>query len=138
MIDIKARHEYWWNYLLERLPVPDDFDRTLPGIELTTKLSRTAGWAYRNRCVYNLNYAVQKDVEYDETVCHEICHVFVDRIPTGKYKGHTSLWYYLYNVVCQSQRDKFHSYRPITLEQTRLMRKLLKTQEKIAACEEQQ
>ena len=91
MIDIKKRHRYWWYYLLERVWAPDNFDRVFPGIEFSTRLTRFAAKANSTRCEYNINYALQENDKYDETICHEVCHTFAKRLlphPT-----HESLWY---------------------------------------------
>lgn len=138
MIDVKTRHEYWWNYLLSQAAVPDDFDRTIPKIEFSTKLGRVAGKAGTSRCEYNLNYALQEGDAYDDTVCHEVCHVFAKRI--YPWSRHDSLWHYLYNVVCESRRGRYHSYKSIVRKEDRTpgmkaMKEMLRLQKKIAAAE---
>lgn len=138
MIDIGKRHKYWWDYLLSQAVVPENFDRSVPGIELVTRLSRKAGKADTKRCEYNLNYACQEGDTYDETICHEICHVFALRI--YPWVTHGALWHYFYNVVCESKRGKYHSYRAITrkddrTEEMKQIKELLKLQKKLAAAE---
>ena len=135
MIDIKTRHEYWWDYLLSQAVVPDGFDRTVPKIKFSTKLTRVAGKAGTSRCEYNLNYALQEGDAYDETVCHEICHTFAKRI--YPWSSHGALWHYFYNVVCTSKRGRYHSYKSIVhkddrTETMKAMKELLKLQKRIA------
>lgn len=137
MINVKERHEYWWDYLLERVWVPETFGRDAPKIEFSTKLGRVAGKAGTSRCEYNLNYALQEGDKYDETICHEICHVFAKRLLP--HSSHDSLWYYLYNVVCDSNRSQYNSYSSIVrkddrTEEMKAVKELLRLQKKVAAC----
>ena len=138
---VKERHEYWWKYLLERVYIPEDHNyigiRTLPRIRFTTRAGRVAGrGGNRFGCEYNLNYVEQEQGRYDETICHEICHVLASRLIRGS--RHDTLWYYLYNVVCKAERGRFHDYKVIRKQSDRsdsikAIDKLLKLQKKLAA-----
>ena len=135
---VEERHKYWWNYLLERVWVPEIFDRTPPRIQYSTRLSKSAGTAHTYYCTYNLNYVLQEQGNYDETICHEVCHAFARRIFVRV--GHDTLWRYLYNVVCKSHRGQYHDYKLIIrktqrTESMKAVKELLRLQEKIAACE---
>jgi len=133
MINIKERHAYWWNYLLENMKVPPTFCKTIPAIQLETKISRKAGQANSKECVYNLCYALQEGDNYDETICHEVCHTFTMRLYRNA--GHGCLWHYVYNVVCNSERGRYHSYnQPVMTPEIETIKELLKLQKKIAAC----
>lgn len=140
MINIEERHEYWWNFLLERMSVWDNFNRELPKIKFVIHTTKAAARANEKECTYNLNYAIQEGDEYDETVCHEICHSFTMRLfPWCK---HGLLWRYAFNVVCRSKRGEHHEYREITHKKDRpkeieVIQELLKLQKKIAVCENQ-
>ena len=103
------RHEYWWNFLLENVTVTSDFRREIPKLRISTRKSRVAGRGCSKYCEYNLNFIVQEQGHYDETVCHEICHAFAMRLMPNT--EHGSFWYYLYNVVCKINRDRYHDYK---------------------------
>ena len=124
---IKERHEYWWNYLLERVWVPENFKSAIPETRFVTKKSRIAGSASSMYCEYNLLYAMEQGEEFDETICHEICHTFAKRIKL--HEGHGSFWEYLYQVVCGVKRGKYHYYKKPnedTIAAAKAIRKLLK------------
>ena len=137
MIDVKERHAYWWNFLLERVWVPEDFNREIPEVRLTTRLSRTAG---RANCVwaeYNLNFVLQEGDKYDETICHEVCHCFANRLV--RWTKHGSLWAYIYNEVCAATRGRYHSYsKPVKTEAVEAIKEMMRLQKKIAACKNQE
>jgi len=134
MINIKERHEYWWNFLIEKCSVPTTFDKRTPAIKLSTRNSKTAGRACTAWCEYNLTYALQEGDKYDETVCHEVCHAFTNRI-FHRREAHYSLWEYVYKVICDSGRDQYHSYqRPVETPELEAIKKLLKLQKKLTAC----
>jgi len=134
---VKERHEFWWNLLLERVYIHKNFDKRLPKIKWTTKVSSTAGQANRLMCNYNLNYVMQEQGKYDETICHEICHTFADRLIVRS--GHRDLWRYLYNIVCGAERGRYHHYKIVTKEtqpeEVKLIAELLKVQKKLSACQ---
>lgn len=134
-MNIPERHEYWWNYLLDHVYVPENFERELPLFEYVTRISRVAGTASSRSVRYNLNYVLQEGAKYDETVCHEICHVFANRLVPGT--KHGSLWYYLFNVVCKVERGQHHSYSrptPETKNNSKVLKKLIKLQEELSKC----
>lgn len=133
---VEERHAYWWDYLLERVWVPENFNRDVLKIKYSTRLSKSAATANTYFCTYNLNYVLQEQGAYDETICHEVCHVFARRIFT--YVGHDTLWRYFYNVVCKTNRGQYHDYKLIIrktqrTENMKAVKELLKLQEKIAA-----
>jgi len=134
-MNVQERHKYWWNYLLDHVYVPENFNRELPPFEYVTRISRVAGTASMIKVTYNLNYVVQEGDSYDDTVCHEICHVFADRlIPRTK---HGTLWHYLFNVVCKAERGRYHNYSRPTLEtknNVKALKKLIKLQEELSKC----
>lgn len=141
MIDfVIERHEFWWNYLLENAKYPENFNRKLPVIKWNDRKSGTAGWANYAYCKYNLHYVLSEGENYDDTIAHELCHVF-DRRLMAVVKtirpvrdGHGGLWAYLYNVVCKVERGKYHSYdAPKVDEQIKQLRKLRKLQQRLNA-----
>ncbi len=139
---IKERHKYWWNFLMARVTVtPDEFDGTLPEIRYTTRIGRVAGRANGEWCQYNLAYAIQEGKDsYDVTICHEICHVFSRRL-LGYKVSHGSLWEYLFNVVCQQKRGRYHSYsKPAktgaAAQTLKVTNQLLKLQKQLDALEQ--
>ena len=133
MINIRERHEYWWNFLLEKVYVPAMYDREAPGIKLSTRSSRSAGRANHSWCEYNLNYALQEGDKFDETICHEVCHTFTLRFYRNE--GHGNFWRYVYQVICDSGRGQYHHYQqPIETPELEAIKELLKLQKKLAAC----
>ena len=133
MINIRERHEYWWNFLIEKVYVPAMYDRSIPGIKLSTRSSRVAGQANRLWCEYNLGYALQEGDKFDETICHEVCHTFTMRLYRNE--GHGNFWRYVYQVVCDSGRGRYHSYqRPVKTPEIEAIKELLRLQKKLAAC----
>ena len=133
MINIRERHEYWWNFLLEKIYVPAAYDRSMPRIKLTTRKSSTAGRACTLWCEYNLTYALQEGDKYDETICHEVCHTFANRLYRNE--GHGTFWRYAFNVICDSGRGQYHHYqRPVETPELVAIKELLKLQKKLAAC----
>jgi len=130
------RHHYWWDYLLKRVWVPDEFDQSVPPIKWNTRASRTAGRANNKTCEYNVNYILQEQGAYDETICHEVCHVFAKRLI--KFSTHDTLWEYLFNVVCKAQRGKYHNYKIVTKQnqtkEAKMVAELLKLQKKLSSC----
>ena len=133
MINIRERHEYWWNFLLEKVYVPEAYDREVPVIKLSTQSSRTAGRACIMWCEYNLGYALQEDDKFDETICHEVCHAFANRLYRNE--GHGNFWRYCYQVICDSGRGRYHSYqRPVKTPEIEAIKKLLTLQKKLVAC----
>ena len=139
---VKGRHEYWWNILLDRVYVPKQFNRTMPKIKFTTRPSKVAGRACNNWCEYNLNYVLQEQGTYDDTICHEVCHTFAERLIPGT--KHYNLWAYLYNIVCSANRGRYHDYKIVNrknqAEEIKKIEELLKMQvvlKKISACMKQ-
>lgn len=110
---LEQRHEYWWEYLLEKLECLTrdhlTYLKKSPICELAIRTSIKTAWANFHRVQYNLNflYTTSKK-EYDQTICHEICHVFSYRYL--KSKGHSKLWKMLFNNICKQQRGRFHDY----------------------------
>ena len=117
MVNLKERHKFWWDILCNRVWLPLDFDKSLPGFEITSRLSKTAGFAcYReSKCIYNINYAIDNGQEYDNIICHELCHLMAYKL--DRKASHCTLWRYLYNVVCCQKRDRYHSYRLIVKQE---------------------
>lgn len=110
---VKERHEYWWDYLLKRVWVPL--------INWNTRASRVAGRANYKMCQYNINYILQEQGNYDETICHEVCHVFAKRLMAAS-AWHDSLWKYLYNIVTKHNQP----------EEVKMIAELLKLQKKLS------
>jgi len=111
---LKERHEFWWNHLLENMPHPG-ITTTAPKILYETRLSSVAARANTYWCKYNLHYLFNEGNDYDETIAHEVCHTFVNRVEvgmpqTGRTGSHNILWFYAYNVVCGIDRGATHSY----------------------------
>ena len=102
----KERHEFWWQHLLDNMKYPDNFDMSIPELEFTYNKSNCAGTASYVGCTYNFNYLSEFKEDFDSTIAHEICHVFVSRLQAfclhiQRVKGgHGPLWFYTYNVVC--------------------------------------
>lgn len=134
MINVKERHEYWWNPLLTRMWVPLEFCIIPPEIKFVNRNSRTAGRAWASTCEYNLNYIIQENNKYNETICHEICHSFAKRLISDS-SWHGDLWTYLYVKVCGQCRSQYHNYqRPVETPEIKAIKELLRLQKKISAC----
>ena len=108
---VESQHTYWWEYLFVNVFTPPEFDIIVPDVKFTYRISRVAGRANSTWCQYNIPYALQEGENYDETICHEVCHVFAKRLCKNWNEKHGSLWYYLYQVVCGFDRGAKHTYR---------------------------
>ena len=118
---VKGRHSFWWKHLVEKAghSLPINFDVEMPSCVFLDKGKRIAGSANRRECTYNLQYALSEDDVYDVTICHEICHTFDLRMnlcafnqyeDNYSHDAHGSFWRYLFNVICNQKRGRYHAY----------------------------
>ena len=131
----KDRHEFWWKHLLENAKYPEKFDITVPTLEFTYNKSGCAGTGSYDGCAYNANYLIEFKEDFDSTIAHEICHVFISRLRVYSLHikrmkgGHCPLFFYIFNVVCGVQHYKYHSYgAPKLTEEAKILRKYKKLQ----------
>ena len=132
----RGRHEFWWKYLLQNMRCAHGMKVDTPTIEFSFKKSGYAGTAGYEGCTYNTNYLIEAKENFDSTIAHEICHVFVARLQWHSRNiqrvkgGHGPLWFYTFNVVCGFDKQKYHSYgAPKLTEEAKLLKKYKKLQE---------
>jgi predicted SprT family Zn-dependent metalloprotease len=107
MMWIEERHEFWWRKLVGMHEGSKGF-LILPEIRYYARKSRTAAFAKKFSCTYNINFAFSVgEKEYDETICHEVCHSFL--MQTGKDDGHGFNWRLLM-LRCGFSGDRCHKY----------------------------
>lgn len=138
--EVKVRHEYWWNHLLNNVQRPAGFNDVMPSFKLEPSTKNWAGWANEHRCVYNLMYVTTTGDEFDDTICHEVCHVFARRMQRffkmkRKTGWHDAFWAYCFNVICSVPRGQYHDYVRTNkdIENARTLKKLMRLQEQARA-----
>ena len=137
---VEQRHAYWWDTLCHdvKTPVGTDLDR--PECRFNDKVSSFAGKANTTWCEYNLNYVFMMREQFDETIAHEVCHTFVNRVRKVNSNlfrvngGHGPLFFYLYNVILEVNRNECHHYpKCILTDEVKAIRKIKKLQAQINA-----
>jgi len=139
---VAQRHQYWWDHLRDSI-LPEVKNRADPDIQFWASRGGTAGKANSIWCKYNLAYPtmlqrIGKMESYDETIAHEVCHVFAKRMWSPKtatesclkgikIPGHGELWLYLIRCVCgfRSHSKRHHMPRPSDVDLSKA-RKLVK------------
>ena len=107
----RDRHSYWWNVVKNSFPQLSD--KPEPEFRLNIRPANFSGRAGRDRqtfkyyCEYRVCYFHEPN--YDETICHEICHIAA-HIVNGGYFDHGAIWKYFFNHVCQINRGRCHNY----------------------------
>jgi hypothetical protein len=133
---IRIRHYDWWNFLINEIPTPENFDERLPDCIFMYHKSRYAGRANCTYCKYSIPWALSEQENYDKTIAHEICHTFAKRI-TGYSAKHGPFWNYLINVVCGFKNmSECNSYKWPTqsiFNKAKKLRQILKLKEQINA-----
>ena len=106
---IEERHAYWWMRLMGEVKL---LAGPMPDCQFQARKAKWAGRAYSRQrlCIYNLSYATSTTrEEYDKTIAHEVCHIAAYCLMPD-HGSHGDLWQYLFNVVLDFRRGRYHNY----------------------------